>query len=86
MSPTDEDYCRKLRTEADALGSEAEAHSRFDHLHAFNFGRCMGRIEHARDAFWLRVHWLLLGAAVGVTLAAVYLQIFLSERIVQFPK
>ena len=46
----------------------------------------VGRIEHARDAFWLRVRWLLLGAAVGVTLAAVYLQIFLSERILQFAK
>ena len=53
---------------------------------AFNFGRSVGRMENARDAFWLRVRWVLLGAAVGVTLAAVYLQLFLSERILQFAK
>jgi len=86
MSPTFEDYCRKLQPEADAQALKAEAHSRLDNLHAFNFGRSVGRIENARDAFWLRVRWLLLGAAVGVTLAAVYLQIFLSERILQFAK
>jgi hypothetical protein len=86
MSQTFENYCRKLRREADALALEAEARSRFEHLHAFNFGRSLERIEHARDAFWLRVRWLLLGAAVGVTLAAVYLQVFQSARILQIVK
>jgi hypothetical protein len=46
----------------------------------------VGRIEHARDAFGLRVRWLLWGAAMGVTLAAVYLHIFLSEEILQNAK
>ncbi|MGD1100908.1 MAG: hypothetical protein ABSA59_02485 [Terriglobia bacterium] len=86
MSQTFEDYCRKLQTEAGALALEAAAQSRFDHLHAFAFGRSVGRIESARDAFWLRVRWLLLGAAVGVTLAAVCLHVFLSERILQLVK
>jgi len=71
----------KLQTEADALSMEAEANSRFDHLHTFNLGRCVGGVEHARDAFGLCGRWLLWGAAVGVTLAAVYFQIFLSERV-----
>lgn len=84
MSQTFEEW--KLQTEADVLTLEAEAHSGFDHLHAFNFGRFVGRIEYARDTFGLRVRWLLWGAAVGVTLAAIYLQVFLSERILQMAK
>ena len=75
MSQTFEDYCRRLRVEAGELAPEAEEHSLINHLHAFNFGRSMGRIENACDQFWLRVRWLLLGAAVGASLAAVYLQI-----------
>jgi hypothetical protein len=86
MSQTFKDYCQRLEVEADALALEADTHSHFDHLHAFNFGRSVGRLEHARDDFWLRARWLLLGAAGGVILAAVYLQIFLSERILQFAK
>ena len=86
MSPTFDDYCRKLQKEVDLTAQEAEADARFDHLHAFNFGRSVGRIENARDHFWLRVRWLLVGAAVGVTLGAVWIQIFLSQRILQFSK
>jgi hypothetical protein len=81
-----EDCSRKLPTEGDALARRAEAPSRVDHLLAFNFGRSVGRMENARDTFWLRVRWLLLGAAVGVTVAAVYLQNFLSQRILPFAK
>jgi hypothetical protein len=83
MSQTFEDYCRKL---VDPTAQEADADARFDHLHAFNFGRFVGRIENACDHFWLRVRWLLLGAAVGVTLGAAWIQIFLSQRILQFTK
>jgi hypothetical protein len=79
MKQTFEDYCRQLKTEADALAQEAEMQSRFDHLQAFNFGRTVGRIERAHAALWLRVRWLLLGAAAGVTLGAV--GVFLSVRI-----
>jgi len=86
MAQTFADYCRLLQTEADAIAHEAEVHSFLDHLHAFNFGRSVGRIENACDHFWLRVRWLLLGAAVGVTLGAVWIQIFLSQRILQFTK
>lgn len=86
MSQTFEDYCRSLQREADVLALEAEARSRFDHFHAFNFGRSVERVEHARDAFWLRVRWLLLGAAVGVILAAVFLQAFPSGRILPMVK
>ena len=81
-----ENYSRRLQVEVDALAQEVEARSRFDHLDAFNFGRSVGRIEKARDFYWLRVRWLLMGAAAGVALAAVYLQIFLSDRILQLGK
>jgi hypothetical protein len=77
---------KPILPEVDALAPRAEAHACFDHLHAFNFGRSVQRMENARDAFWVRLRWLLLGAAVGVTLSAVYLQIFLSERILQFAR
>ncbi|HMD85138.1 MAG TPA: hypothetical protein VKO18_10615 [Terriglobia bacterium] len=78
MSQTFEDYSRRLQTAANAHALETKAHSRLDHLQAVNFGRSLGRMESGRDAFWLRLRWLLLGAAVGVNLAAVYLQIFPS--------
>jgi hypothetical protein len=84
MSQTFEDW--KLQTEADPRALEAEAHTRFDHLHAFTFGRSVGRIEHAREVFGLRVRWLLWGAAVGLTLAAAFLQILQSERILPVGK
>lgn len=86
MSQTFNEYCRKLQKEVDLAAQEADANARLDHLHAFNFGRSVGRIENACDHFWLRVRWLLLGAAVGVTLGAVWIQIFLSQRILQFTK
>ena len=79
MSQMLQNYSRKLQAEVDALAQEAEAHSRFDHLNAFNFGRSVGRLENARYSFWLRVRWMLVGAAVGVTLAVVYAQILLSQ-------
>ncbi|MGO8790266.1 MAG: hypothetical protein ACLQVL_23190 [Terriglobia bacterium] len=86
MPNTFEAYCQRLRAEAENLALEAEMPARIDHLHAFNFGRSVARMEHAHEAFWLRVRWLFLGAAVGVTLAAVYLQIFISQRFLQFSK
>ena len=86
MAQTFADYCRLLQTEADAIAHEAEVHSFLDHLHAFNFGRTVGRLEITRDYFWLRVRWLLLGTAVGIAVAAFYLQVSLSERILQFVK
>lgn len=86
MSQTFEDYCRRLRAEADNRAEEAEGAVRFNHLHAFNFGRSVARLEHARDVFWVRVRWLLFGAAMGVTVAAVYLQIFVSERVLPLGK
>jgi hypothetical protein len=79
MKQTFEDYCRQLKTEADALAQEAEMQSRFNHLQAFNFGRTVGRMEDAREALWLRLHWLLLGVVAGVALGAV--GVLLSGRI-----
>jgi hypothetical protein len=86
MLQTFEDYCRRLRAEGDKASPEAEGCDRFSHLHAFNFGRSVARLEHAREVYWVRVRWLLLGTAVGVTLAAACLQIFLSGRVLQFTK
>ena len=80
MSQTFKEYCLKLQTEVDAIGQQAETDIRFDHLRAFNFGRSLERIEQVRGRLWLRVRWLLLGAALGMGLAAVYLQVFLSGR------
>ena len=88
MSQTFEDYCGKLQKEVDALSHEASPNSSFclDHRHAFNFGRIVGRMENARPAFWYRVRWLLLGAAVGLAFAAACLDIFLMERVVRLGK
>ena len=78
--------CRKMPVEADGLGLEAEAQARFEHLHVFNFGRSVGGTEHDREAFGVRVRWVFLRAAVGVTFAAAYLQIILSGRILPLAK
>jgi len=63
-----------------------EAVARFDHLYAFNFGRSLGRMEMARDLLWLSLRWLLFGAAVGIFLAAVYVQLFLNAGILQIAR
>lgn len=86
MSQTSEDYSQRLLREADALGPEGQALACCNHLHAFYFSRAVARLEHAQETFWLRVRWLLWGAAVGVTLAAVYLQIFLRGGILPVSK
>ena len=86
MSQIFDDYCQKLQADADTLALEAETNSRLDHHYAFNFGRSVGRFEQARDTFWVRLRWLLLGAAVGVAGAAIYLQLFLSDRIMSMPR
>lgn len=86
MSQILEDYRRRLQAEGAVLHQEAEARCRLGHLHAFKFGRSIGRIENARNDFSLRVRWLLLGAALGVTVAVVYVRIFLSERFLPFVK
>jgi hypothetical protein len=86
MSETVEESPRKLPTEVDAFAQQVQAGTHLDHLHAFNFGRSLGRIEMARDRLWLCFRWLLFGAAVGVVLAAVYLQIFLNARILQIAR
>ena len=78
MKQTFEDYCRRLKAEADSLAQEADNHARFEHLQAYHFGRSVGRTENAYHDFWLRVRWLLLGAVVGATLAALYLPVYFS--------
>ncbi len=81
-----ETFEQNMPTQGDAPARQADAHARAAHLHAFNFGRSVGRMESAREAFWTRVRWLAWGAAAGVTLAALYLQIFLSERILHLAR
>jgi CheY-like chemotaxis protein len=76
-----EDYCLKLETEADAIGRQAELDARSGHLHAFNFGRSLGRMELSGDQLGLRVRWLLFGAAAGVAIATILLQVYLSARV-----
>lgn len=87
MSETVAKSRRELPGEDDAFAQQGNAGARFDQLHAFNFGRSLGRSEMARDRLWLSLRWLLFGAAVGVVLAAVYLQIFvLNARFVQIAR
>lgn len=86
MSETTEESRRKLPRDVDAFAQQVQAGIRFDHLNAFNFGRCFGRIEMARDRAWLCFRWLLFGTAVGVALAAVCIQIFLNTLILQIAR
>ena len=86
MSQMSEDYSQRLGMETAALGREEGALACFNHLHAFYFGRAVARREQAEETFWLHVRWLSLGAAVGMTLAAVYLQTFLRGGILHISK
>jgi hypothetical protein len=86
MSETVEEAPRELPGEVDAIVPQVGAVARFDHLYAFNFGRSLGRMEMARDLLWLSLRWLLFGAAVGIFLAAVYLQLFLNPGILQIAR
>ena len=79
-------YCQSLQAKADKITQNGEGAMRFNHLQAFNFGRSVARLEHARHAFWLRVRWLLMGAAVGVTFAALYFHVFASGRVLHLAK
>lgn len=86
MAQTFEDYCEKLKLEADALAQQADAYSLDDHFHAFNFGRSVERIENSRAHYWLRLRWLFMGAAVGAAIGPVCLHLFLIARILHFNK
>jgi hypothetical protein len=86
MSETIKESRRKLPKQVAIFGQQIEAGINLDHLQAFSFGRSLGRIEMARDHSWLCFRWLLFGAAVGVVLAAVYLQLFLNARILQIAR
>ena len=86
MSETIKESRLKLPKQVAVFGQQREAGTNLDHLRAFNFGRSLGRIETARDHSWLCFQWLLFGAAVGVVLAAVYLQLFLNARILQIAR
>ena len=70
-----------LPREVNGRGREAESPSCFDPLQAFSCGRSAGRNEISRIHFCQRIRWLFLGAAVGVALAAVYVQVFLSAPV-----
>jgi hypothetical protein len=75
VKQTFEDYCQQLSGQAAQLAQEAEVRECFEHLSAFNFGRTVQRLEDARQDFWVRVRWLLIGAAVGAAFAAALIQV-----------
>jgi hypothetical protein len=79
-------YFKSLEAQTEDPVQGLEATDGLGHLHTFNFGRSVGRIEQAHDNFFLRIRWLLLGAALGLAFAAMCLQIWLSERILQFTR
>jgi CheY-like chemotaxis protein len=81
-----EEYCLKLETEADAIGRQAEGDARSGHLHAFNCGRSLGRMELSGDQLGLRVRWLLFGAAAGLVIAGILLQVFRSMGVVRLAR
>jgi hypothetical protein len=74
MKQTFEQYSLELSGIAERLAQEAEMRARCEHLRAFNFGRSVEHLEDTRRRFWLRTRWLLLGMALGATLAAGYVQ------------
>jgi hypothetical protein len=67
-----EDYCCEVEEKAEKLARAEEMRERADHLQAFNLGRIVQRTENSRRDDWLRVGWLLVGLAIGVTFGRVY--------------
>jgi hypothetical protein len=86
MSQFFETYCQQLRNQAAQLADQEETPIRMNHLHAFNFGRSVARMEYARHAFWLRLRWLLLGAATGILLGAACVQSVLGTHFIPLYK
>ena len=84
MSHTTRDYDRRLLVGAEAPAREVEVASALDRLHAFNFGRAVGRMEVTHDHFWFRLRWILVGCGVGVTLTSLYLHVSGGGHLVQF--
>jgi hypothetical protein len=76
MKQTFEDYRRAVTAEAECRAHDAEERAYSDHVQAFNFGRTVQRLEGATRHFWLRLVWLLIGAAIGAVLAAAVVQSF----------
>ena len=81
-----EDLGSKLQAEANVLAQAEETDACGAHLRAFNFGRAAARMEHARDAFRLRVRWFFWGAAAGVAIAAVYFHLYPGQQILRVIK
>jgi CheY-like chemotaxis protein len=71
-----DEYRRELESKVDAMERQAEIDACSGHLHAFNFGRTLARIELSREQMWLRARWLLFGAAAGVAIATILAQVF----------
>ena len=71
-----DEYRRELESKVDAMERQAEVDACSGHLHAFNFGRTLARIELSREQMWLRARWLLFGAAAGVAIATILAQVF----------
>ena len=65
------DYYRETEEKADTFARQEQTTSRVDHLHAFNLGRMVQRIEHSRRDAWLRVGLLLAGLAIGVAVGRI---------------
>lgn len=76
-----DEYRRELESKVDAMERQAEVEACSGHLHAFNFGRTLARIELSREQMWLRARWLLFGAAAGVAIAAILLQVFIHPGV-----
>jgi hypothetical protein len=76
MKQTFEDYCQEVKAEAGCRTEEAELQACAEHLQAFNFGRTVQHLQDAPPDLWLRLGWLLIGAAVGAVSAALLVQSF----------
>jgi hypothetical protein len=74
VKQTFEDYCQELSGKAEELAQEVEMRERLEHLSAFSFGRAVQRLGDAQHDYWVRVRWLLVGAAIGATFAAGFIQ------------
>jgi len=75
-----DEYRRDLESKVVAMERQVELDACSGHLHAFNFGRALAQIELSREQTWLRIRWLMLGAAAGVALVTILVQVTIHPR------
>lgn len=78
MKESFEQYCQRLRREAERLAQEAEMRQCMERIRALSFDPAVQGLENVRSnlspqaALWVRVRWVFVGLVTGAALAVAF--------------